>query len=146
MKDFPCEIEIYAKESLKRHNLKATPQRLAVLHVLHTNTGFIEIDKIHEEVKNLLPKTGLATIYRTLECLEGIGLILMTQSKNGKYYYNVSGESGGHCIVCTECNKVIELDECYLDNYLGAIEKNTGFEVQTHFLQVYGQCGECIRI
>lgn len=143
MTDFPCDIEAKASKLLKEHNLKSTPQRLAVLHVLHTSRSYMESTDIHEKVKRFLPQTGLATIYRTLECFEEIGLVARVYFNEGCHYYSISGEYGGHHMICTYCNKVKELKECFVEEYSSSITKKTGFRVRTHFLQLYGQCSEC---
>lgn len=145
MYDFPCKVEIEAKELLKRRGLKATPQRLAVLHVLHTNPGYMETREIHECVRELLPKTGLATIYRTLECLSDIGLTVRLHLRDGCQHYSVSDGGRAHFMVCTDCKSVVELDKCYIDKHLNSINLDTGFRVNSHFLQLYGQCSECLR-
>lgn len=131
------------KRILRDNDFKATPQRLAVLHVLHSGSGSIDIESIHNNVKEILPKTGLATIYRTLQCLSEIGLVTITHQRDGRYFYSVSTEGQGHFLICTECSRTVDLQTCHLDKNLGFIERQTGFRVTSHFLQIYGKCGDC---
>lgn len=131
------------KRILRENDFKATPQRLAVLHVLHSGSGSKDIESIHNNVREILPKTGLATIYRTLQCLSGIGLVTITHQRDGRHFYSVSAQGQGHFLICTECNRIVDLQTCFLDNNIGSIERQTGFTVSTHFLQIYGKCGKC---
>lgn len=143
MNDFPCVVEIDAKELLREKNLKATPQRLAVLHVLHSSSRYMETDEIHEKVKRFLPRTGLATIYRTLESFADIGLIVRIHFKDGCHHYAITPEGHGHYLICTQCRKTVELDECPFDDYMEKMAEKSGFRVNRHFVQLYGQCREC---
>jgi len=143
MDSFPCSVEIDAKEILRGKNLKATPQRLAVLHVLHSSRRYMETEEIHEKVREILPRTGLATIYRTLESFADIGLIVRIHFKDGCHHYTITPEGHGHYMICTECKKTMEFEECPFDKFVEKVAKRTGFSINRHFVQLYGQCGKC---
>lgn len=123
--------------------LKCTPQRLSVLKVLEESESYLSINTIHTKVKQLLPGTGLATVYRSLETLEELGLVVKVHLEDGCHSYAVAPEGHSHPIVCTECNKVIEFAECPLEKISEKLSKDTGIEIQNHFLQLFGRCREC---
>lgn len=143
MSHFPCEKEIDAKEILKEKGLKSTPQRLAVLHVLHESANYLSINEILEKTKQILPNTGLATIYRTLDVLTEIGLISRVHFEDGCHAYAYSSDSHGHHIICTTCNKIMDFEECPFEGYMENLSKRTGFKIKDHFLQLLGECNEC---
>lgn len=143
MQNFPCSKELNLKKLLKSKRLKSTPQRLAVLHVLHESTNYLEINEILDKTKEILPKTGLATIYRTLEILEDLSLVVRVHFQDGCHSYAISSEGHGHYIVCTSCNKIMDFADCPFENYLNSLSKQTGFKIQNHFLQLFGQCNDC---
>jgi len=94
-------------------------------------------------VKELLPGTGLATVYRSLETLIDLGLVVKVHLEDGCHSYAVAPEGHRHPIVCTECNKVIEFAECPLDKISEKLSRDTGIQIQNHFLQLFGKCREC---
>ena len=143
MGDFPCAKEQSAKQLLKNKGLKSTPQRLAVLHVLHESSKYLSINDILEQTKHILPNTGLATIYRTLDVLVELGLVTRVHFQDGCHSYAFSDDSHAHQIVCTNCNKILDLEECPFDKYLEYLTEKTGFKIQNHFLQLFGECSEC---
>lgn len=143
MSHFPCAKEQNLKAILKDKGLKATPQRLAVLHVLHESAKYLEIGDILDQTKKLLPKTGLATIYRTLEILENLGLVMRVHFQDGCHSYAVTSEGHGHHIVCTKCNKIMDFVDCPFENYLDSLSEQTGFKINNHFLQLFGECNDC---
>jgi len=143
MANFPCAKEHSAKELLKDRGLKSTPQRLAVLHVLHESSKYLSINDILDKTKEILPGTGLATIYRTLDVLVDLGLVIRVHFPDGCHSYAFSSDPHGHHMVCTRCNRIMDFEECPFDDYLDNLSTKTGFKIQNHFLQLFGECNHC---
>ena len=102
MKDFECTQESYAREVLREKGLKSTAQRLAVVHILHMSGKSLSIGEIHGGVKDLLGNTGLATIYRTLEMFEGLGIVKRLHFPDGGHGYAFSQGEHVHHMVCVD--------------------------------------------
>ena len=131
------------KEIFHDKGLKCTPQRQAVLKVLQDSKGYLSINRIHSNVKELLPETGLATVYRSLETLVELNLVVKVHLEDGCHSYAIAPEGHRHPIVCTDCNSVIEYTECPMEDLSKKISKDTGIQINTHFLQLFGKCKEC---
>lgn len=131
------------RDIFHKKRLKCTPQRLAVLKVLQENAAYLSINNIHRMVKELLPETGLATVYRSLETLVELNLAVKVHLEDGCHSYAIAPEGHRHPIVCTECSKVIEFAECPLDKLSEKLSRDTGVQIQNHFLQLFGKCKEC---
>jgi Fur family peroxide stress response transcriptional regulator len=124
--------------------LKATPQRLAIYGALTRTTEHPTIEAIHADVRTLLPAIPLGTVYRTVESLEGAGLVLeVSLPGNAKRYdANVSPH---HHLVCTSCHKVTD----FQDDALGALDalrprvRWAGFRPNHVKVQVHGTCSDC---
>lgn len=126
-----------------KHGLKCTPQRLAVLSVLHNSTEHISISEIFNNVRKILSGTGLATVYRALETLADLGLVLRVHLEDGCHSYAIAPDGHQHPLVCIECNRVVEFAECPLEDISKRLSKKTGFIIQKHFLQLFGKCQKC---
>ena len=64
------------KEDLKKKGYKLTPQRRAILDIIVDCEGkHLTAEEIYDEVKKTCPEIGLATVYRTIALLEGIGVV-----------------------------------------------------------------------
>ncbi len=140
---FTVENSKEIKSMFHDKGFKCTPQRLAVLKVLHDTSAYLSINTIHLKVKEFLPNTGLATVYRSLETLVDLNLVVKVHLEDGCHSYVIAPEGHRHPIVCTDCNKVIEFAECPLDDLSKQISENTGVQIKTHFLQLFGKCKEC---
>ena len=125
--------------------MKFTPQREAVLKVLKDSRAYLSINRIHGRVKELLPGTGLATVYRSLETLVDLELAVKVHLEDGCHSYALAPEGHRHPIVCTDCSKVIEYTECPIENLSKKVSKDTGIPIQNHFLQLFGKCEDCIK-
>ena len=140
---FSVEKSKEIKSMFHDRGFKCTPQRLAVLKVLQDTSAYLSINTIHLKVKEFLPDTGLATVYRSLETLVDLNLVVKVHLEDGCHSYVIAPEGHRHPIVCTDCNKVIEFAECPLDDLSKQISEDTGIQINTHFLQLFGKCKEC---
>ena len=131
------------KNIFHKRGLKFTPQRRDVLKVLQDTHAYLSINNIHAKVKEILPGTGLATVYRSLETLVELGLVVKVHLEDGCHSYTLAPEGHRHPIVCTNCSKVIEYTECPIENLSKKVSKDTGIPIQNHFLQLFGKCEEC---
>lgn len=142
-KGFECAQESYAKEILREKGLKSTAQRLAVVHVLHTSGKSLSVGEIHDGVKEMLGITGLATIYRTLEMFEDLGIVKRLHFPGGGHGYVFSREEHVHHMVCVDCRGVFDFPECPVEDFDYSSVEKQGFRVKDHFIQLSGQCGKC---
>ena len=140
---FSVEISKEIKSIFHDRGFKCTPQRLAVLKVLQDTRAYLSINTIHVKVKGFLPDTGLATVYRSLETLVELNLVVKVHLEDGCHSYAIAPEGHRHPIVCTDCNRVIEYTDCPMEDLSKKLSKDTGILIQNHFLQLFGKCKEC---
>jgi Fur family ferric uptake transcriptional regulator len=99
--------------------------------------------EVFERAKELHPSLGLTTVYRTLELLTQLGALRVTYmgDANQRFHRNTDGHHDH--LVCHVCGDVMEVAKCYLPSILEAIEQDTGFQIDGHFLELYGRCADC---
>lgn len=82
-------IEEY-REILKKHSLKATPQRLAV-HEAMSELGHASADMVTETIKAKgTAKVTLASVYNILTHMAMLGVYNYRLSSNNKMYFDVN--------------------------------------------------------
>lgn len=135
------------KEILKQKGFKLTTQRRAVLDVIGENEGkHLSSEEIYQQVKNKYPEIGLATIYRTLQLLEQIGVLNKLNFDDGCNRYEFTDENHKHThhhLICLQCEKVIEFQEDLLEELEKEILVRNNFLVSNHSVKFYGYCDEC---
>ena len=78
------------KSALRRHAMKATPQRLAV-HEAMLRLGHASADTVTEEIrKSASTNVTVASVYNILTNLAGLGIYKRRMSANNKMYFDVN--------------------------------------------------------
>ncbi|MEN9649677.1 MAG: hypothetical protein RL094_644 [Candidatus Parcubacteria bacterium] len=131
---------------LKKHKLKVTKSRKALLQVLETSPQLLSADDIFEKV-NKHVASDRATIYRTLHTFESLGIIDQVQLNDGLLRYEIAHEHGHHHhVVCTGCGVVEHISDAPTEKALHNMSKKLKqFSVITeHTLELFGICKKCV--
>ena len=71
--------------------------------------------------------------------------MLLKQLRNdGISYFQENKHDHKHLFVCSNCTKSIVLDNCPLEDLLNSLEKQEGFEIKAHNIELYGLCKNCL--
>jgi len=132
---------------LKDCNLRITPQRKAILQILDDFGGHhLEIESIYEFlVTKGNRRIGLATVYRTMELFEKIGLVsrLSMEKSPAQYELVIYDKPKHHHLVCLKCGQVQEIDDRITEEFKNRIIKEKKFEVADKPMKIYGYCDRC---
>jgi Fur family ferric uptake transcriptional regulator len=128
---------------LRRHGLRPTKQRLAVLGALALERDDATAQEIHAALLAGGDRVGLATVYRTLAALSECGAVDALMHRPGEACYRLCSQGHHHHLVCERCHRVVELGDCDLDSWLAARASDHGFTISTHTVEVTGVCEQC---
>ncbi|MDO5713710.1 MAG: Fur family transcriptional regulator [Tissierellia bacterium] len=135
------------RKLLKDNGYKFTNQRWEVYRVFENNK---EKHLSSEEVFDIVSKEnddiGIATVYRTVQLFEELGVLYRITFDDGVARYELKDTSEAHYhhhLICLNCNKVIEVELDLLDNLEEEIEKLKQFKIVDHNLKFYGYCEDC---
>jgi Fur family ferric uptake transcriptional regulator len=131
------------RELLEARGLRPTSQRLAVLRVLATEPDDATAQELHTRLRAAGEGVGLATVYRTLALLTEHGVVDTLMHHPGEVCYRLCGQGHHHHLVCRECHRVVEIDGCDLDEWLGKVAEEHGFALEAHTIEVTGVCPAC---
>ncbi len=123
---------------------KLTHARLTVLRVLEDSGGHITSSEVLERVNQVDASIGRASVFRTLDLFTHLAIIRPTylnSSITPTYVLMPNGHH--HHIICTQCNQVIEFDECGLERMTAELETRFGVKLTGHLLEFYGLCERC---
>ena len=108
------------KSVLKRHSLKATPQRLAV-HEAMMKLGHASADMVTDEIRKTgTTKVTVASVYNILSSLALLGIYEHRLSANNKMYFDVNTYKHLHIYDCENHEYRDVLDE----ELIGIVEKH----------------------
>jgi Fur family ferric uptake transcriptional regulator len=133
------------KNELRESGYFLTHQReLIVDHLLSVDSHF-DIEEFYEGIRKKRTPVSRATVYRTVACLEKIGLVRKTNFDEAHAHFElVSDEKAYHeHLVCRKCGKVTEFSHEHIEKHIREIARSHGFRISSHSLQIFGICSEC---
>lgn len=135
------------KKKLREAGYKLTPQRLAIIEAIQSHPGtHLSTEEIYEIVRVTHSDMGLATVYRTAQLLEELGIITSLNIEDGRIRYELytdEGQHNHHHLICTQCGSVSEFEEDLLDELEERIQSDHRFKILDHKLKFYGICSKC---
>jgi len=125
---------------LREHNLKATPQRLAIADILYKK-GHADIEFLYELMLKKFSSISLATIYKNINLMLENSFIQEVKIPNAKSVYELTKNTHSH-LVCQKCGEVedITLD---LNNIIKSASKKSDFIVNKTDFILSGVCHNC---
>ena len=129
--------------ALQQRGYRLTAARQVILEVLIASGGHVSADNLAEQVREQTPGVGRMTVYRTLDLLHELGFIRPVYQGTGAAHYILLEEGHHHHLICSNCDRVIEFDECVLEEIERVVGSRFNFQVQGHLLEFYGRCQAC---
>jgi len=130
---------------LHARGFRMTPQRLAILHVLHHSGRHLSPSEIFERAKNDLPGLTEPTIYRTLEFLVENGLARSAYKNSGHLAYEIAHQDHHH-LVCRKCGAEIQVAHASLEKLYSELEALSGYGYIDSHVTFFGLCPKCQKI
>jgi len=130
---------------LQARGYRLTAPRRAVLQVLAEAGASLSPAQILELARRHYPRTGLVTVYRTLGVLTECGAVRKVHQHNGCHSYALASEGHAHHVICEKCHAVAEFEGCDLETLFKAVQRRTGYKVESHWLELFGLCPDCRR-
>ena len=138
--DVSTEMQIL-KKLMKRKQFKITPQRLELASWIFRVHDHFTVDDIAGSFRNQNKKISTATIYRMVQTMEDLGLIIKHDFGKGPFHYeHTTGHKHHDHIICNDCGKVFEFTDDYLEDYKTKLALKNNFKMTTHSLHIFGDC------
>jgi Fur family peroxide stress response transcriptional regulator len=119
-----------------------TPQRRAILEAVLDRDTHPRADDVYAELSRRKLKVSRATVFRTLESLARLGVIAKAAHTGSAVRYDGRTDQHHH-LVCTGCDRVIDLSDVRLDAVPLPDTRRFGFVVSDFQVQLRGTCREC---
>ena len=129
---------------LRQFNLHDTQPRRLVLKALAAMKKPASRKEIHDWIQKQDAAVNLATVYRTLQLFEDLGIVHRHPSSGGIVLCSVQSEEGHHGFLsCEKCGKVEEFVDPKLCKEENRIAKQSGFSPSHHISEIIGVCPKC---
>ena len=139
------------RHRLQERDYKMTEQRREILQIFldQPSEHHLSAEDVHIILRTHKSEIGLATVYRSLELLASLDILLKIEFGDGCSRYELNKNPDvhrHHHLICIKCKKVIEFDEDKLDELEETIAQQSGFEILNHEVKFFGYCRECRKL
>ena len=86
---------------------------------------------------------GRATVFRTLDVLVELGAVERLDLPTGEHAYVGCEPTHHHHVICSRCGRSTEIEDAGLRSVVQEIERQTGYRVDRHRLELFGVCPAC---
>jgi Fur family transcriptional regulator, peroxide stress response regulator len=132
-----------ALDTLKTTGVRITPQRHAILEYLIDSMIHPTADDIYKALADKFPNMSVATVYNNLRVFREVGLVKeLTYGDAASRFDFVTGDH--YHMICECCGKIVDFHYPGLNEVEHLAAHVTGFQVNSHRLEVYGICPECL--
>ena len=130
-------------EALDQAGVRLTGPRRELAALIARRQGhFIAADLLADAEQRSLG-IGRATVFRLLELLADQNLVERVDLPDGRHAYVPCEPSHHHHLVCVSCGAISEVDDCGIDAVTAEAARRSGFEIQSHRLELFGRCPRC---
>ena len=131
------------EETLEQNGYRLTRPLAAVIRVMTGSDRALSPMEVFDIARAVYPKLGLVTVYRSLEKLEEIGLVQRVHLPEECSSYIAARQGHQHLLICQSCGVTRYFGGDNLETLVSAVERETGFAIRAHWLQLFGLCEDC---
>jgi Fur family transcriptional regulator, ferric uptake regulator len=130
--------------TLRERGMRLTPQREMVLSAMHDLEGHATVDEIYRRVQVRSAAVDPSTVYRTLELLDGLGMLAILDAGDGQRRFALAGGHGGHVhLVCHSCGGDLAVGIDIFGALVDTLACQHGFVLDLTRLSLPGVCAAC---
>lgn len=126
-------------ERLEMRGHRITGSRRRVIQALLDAPAQFTVDDVLHE----LPAVGRATVFRTMKLLLDLNVVCRLRMEDGSLHYRLSTRGHHHHLVCRACGRVEDFAKCDVSSLVEELTRNTAYQIEGHWLEVYGTCASC---
>jgi Fur family ferric uptake transcriptional regulator len=127
---------------VRKQGGRITSSRRLLLRALFDSKGHHTAEDLAAEVQKQAPDIHLSTIYRNLDELERLGVVVHAHLGHGPATYHLAASAHGH-FVCVECGKMIEAPDALFSGLATDAKTRFGFTIDPHHFAMLGRCADC---
>jgi Fe2+ or Zn2+ uptake regulation protein len=121
---------------------RVTTARRALVQVLLDARDHMTADDLAAILQTRRPEVNRSTVYRTLDTLERLGVVVHTHLGHGGGVYHLADERHQH-LVCEDCGAVVEVPEKLFAPLARTVRSRYGFTIEPGHFALVGRCAGC---
>ena len=131
-------------QHIRQQGYRVTPQRQLILDAICEGNGHTTFEEIQTRVQARSRSISLPTIYRNLDFLRVVNLVVDLRIGN-KTYYEIVSVKPHHHLICRVCGRMEQVSHETVKSLFARIEREQQFKVDVDHLALFGLCRDCRR-
>src|SRR5258706_2454142 len=127
---------------LRAQGRRITAPRRAVITQLLDHDGHMAATELADRVREALPDVHESTVYRALDDLTRLGIVVHSHLAHGPAMYHVATDRHAH-LVCDSCGAAIEVPASVTASFARVIRKRFDFDADLVHFALSGRCRTC---
>jgi Fur family ferric uptake transcriptional regulator len=134
-----------AQRTLSDAGHRAGGARQAVVELLAEQSCCLSAQEVQSELRAGGSKIGLASVYRALDLLHGMGLVQRVDLGDGGSRFEpiLPGGEHHHHAVCDTCGRVTAFEDERLEGDLERLAGRLKHSINAHEVVIHGACRRC---
>ena len=138
-----CYGMVSGEDLLRTRGLRVTRPRLAVLEVLDSSHGHLDVDQIAARVRQRLDTVSTQAVYDVLSALSRAGLARRIEPAGSPARYEARAGDNHHHIVCRGCGAIADVDCAVGERPCLTPGDAQGFVLDEAEVTFWGLCPDC---
>lgn len=130
---------------LRRSGHRGGGARAAVVDLLSEQDCCLSAQEIYDGLRADGRRVGIASVYRVLDLLAGMGLVQRVDVGDGVARFEAAHPAGDHHhhLICDTCARVVAFEDQALERALDGLSGRIGHRVDAHDVTLRGRCSGC---
>jgi len=129
-------------DHLRRSGARVTTARRAIVEAMVDAAGHRTADELAAAIHAVHPSINRSTVYRNLEELERLGVLVHAHLGHGAATYHLSANAHSH-LVCERCGVALSVTTALFSNLSATMLEQYGFTIDPLHFSVLGICAPC---
>ncbi|MHB8531999.1 MAG: Fur family transcriptional regulator [Solirubrobacteraceae bacterium] len=130
-------------ELLRRHGMRVTAQRLAVLQAV-SDRPHVTADAVAGAVREEIGTISVQAVYDALAALTDRGLVRRIQPAGSPARYEDRVADNHHHLICRTCERMVDVDCAVGEAPCLTAAGELGYEIEEAEVIYWGRCPECL--
>jgi Fur family ferric uptake transcriptional regulator len=130
--------------ALDRAGYRLTEPRRQLAALIADQAGHFTAAELVVAARSRRLGVGRATVFRTLEILEELGVVERLDLPSGEHAYVGCEPAHHHHVVCSSCGRTNEIADAGLRSVVREVTRQTGYRIDEHRLELFGLCPACL--
>lgn len=132
-------------DTLQRNGYRITEVCAVIVDIILQADCPLSAEQVWDAARQSRPETGRATVYRTIEKLENLGLLRRIHGYHGCGHFLPASPEPTLLFVCLTCGYADYIDYQPLNRLVGGTQSINGHHITDSRLQLFGICASCMQ-